>query len=393
MNLLDSLVHRAHQLCASDLHLEAGLPAAVRVSGRLRTLGEPLSGTALLAEARRVLPGERWRDFTTRRSADLSRTLGKVRCRLNVLHSARGVGFAIRLLAPFTATLESLNLHPELADLVRQPHGLVLVCGPTGSGKTSTLAALLQELNRTDAKHILTLEQPIEHVLRPRRSYIRQREVGRDTPTFEQGILDALREDPDVLVVGEMRRPETMRLTLNAAETGHLVFSTVHSSSTVEALARVISAFAPEAQHAVCAQLADCLVAVVCQRLVNRPRAGVRVPELEVLMATDPVRASIRGNHLHRLRSVLQTGAADGSWTFERYRRWLDDRPSFFVARAGAGEPLPDDLEPAATTARPTPTVAGMPTRAAPAPPRPADDGVLVLDGHTESLDSILSEL
>jgi len=393
MPLLDNLVHRAHQLGASDLHLEPGLPAAVRVAGRLRMLGEPLSGVALLAEARRLLPGERWRDFTTRRSADLSRTLGKVRCRVNALHSARGVGFAVRLLTPFTATLESLNLHPDLAGLARRPHGLVLVSGPTGSGKSSTVAALIQELNRTDARHILTLEQPIEHVLRPKRSYIRQREVGRDTPTFEQGILDALREDPDVLVVGEMRRPETMRLTLNAAETGHLVFSTVHSSSTVEALARVISAFAPEAQHSVCAQLADCLIAVVCQRLVTRPGAGVRVPELEVLMATDPVRASVRANQLQRLRSVLQTGGADGSWTFERYRRWLDDRPSFFVPRLGAGEPLPDDVEPAVTTTRPPTPAAGRPTLPAPAAPRPADDGVLVLDGHNESLDSILSEL
>lgn len=405
MPLLDDLVRRAYQAGASDLHLEPGLPAALRVSGSLRVDGEPLAGAMLLAEARRLLPGDRWADFGEQRSADLSRTIGGVRCRVNVLHSSRGVGFAVRLLATFQATLDSLNLHPDLAGLAHRPHGLVLVCGPTGSGKSSTVAGLVQDINRNAARHVLTIEQPIEHIFRPRRAYIRQREVGRDTPTFEQGLLDALREDPDVVVVGEMRRPETMRLVLNIAETGHLVFSTLHSSSTQEALARIIAAFAPESQPAVCAQLADCLTAVVCQRLVTRPDLGIRVPVLEVLMANDPVRAAIRTNGLHKLPSILQTNAADGCWTFERYGRWLDKRDRFFIPQVGAGEPLPEDPQGesregggAASSPAPAAPRAPRPTRTMPdpvrrGPSRGAGDGVLDLDAFDEDLGSILSEL
>ena len=419
MSLLPSLVARANALGASDLHLEPGLPAAMRVGGQLRTFGEPVSAGVLLEEARRLLPGALWTELQHRRSADLSRNLGGVRCRLNVLHSSRGIGFAVRLLSAFQATLDSLNLHPDLAALAHRKHGLVLVAGPTGSGKSSTVAALVQELNRSEARHILTLEQPIEHLLRPRRSYIHQREVGRDTPSFEQGLLDAMREDPDFIVVGEMRDPETMRLTLNAAETGHLVFSTVHSSSCPEALGRLVAAFPPETQHGVRAQLADCLVAVVCQRLVPWPDLGIRVPELEILVANEPVKAALRGDSLHKLTSMMQTGAADGMWTADRYRRWLAAKDRFFVPRQGAGEALPEDDEPLPSELIAPPAPAYSPVGAAawsasstsqvpasgarspspgapatrPAPARAQQDGVIDLDGYDEDLGSILKDL
>src|SRR3954468_5863211 len=173
---------------------------------------------------------------------------------MNILQTSRGIGFAIRLLASFQATIESLNLHPDLKKFITHPHGLILISGPTGSGKSSTLAALIQEINLADTRHIVTIEEPIEYPFRPRRSYIRQREVGRDTPSFEQALLDALREDPDVLMVGEMRDPETMRLTLSASETGHLVLATVHSSTCAEALQRIVSAFPAEIQTGIAAQ-------------------------------------------------------------------------------------------------------------------------------------------
>lgn len=344
---LESLIATANQQGASDLHLEPGLPPALRVRGALRTVGEPLTGPALLDMARAVLVGEAWPQFLAQRSADFSRTLGGVRCRLNLLHSARGVGFAIRLLASFQATIDRLNLHPDLKQLVTATHGLVLVSGPTGSGKSSTLAALVQEINLTETRHVLTLESPIEHIFRSRRAFIRQREVGRDTPSFEQGLLDALREDPDVLMVGEMREPETMRLTLNAAETGHLVFATVHSGSCAEALQRVVLAFPSEIQNNVAAQLADCLVAVVCQRLRFRPDLNLRVPECEILRSTTPVKTFIRNRDFFKLPQALETGADSGMWSFTRYQNWMTRRTQWHVPNPK--DEAPDQEETAAT--------------------------------------------
>lgn len=328
---LESLIIAANRQGASDLHLEPGLPAAVRVRGTLRTVGEPLTGKTLLELAHEVLGEAAWAQFQTQRSADFSRTIGGVRCRINLMHTSRGIGFAIRLLASFQATIDRLNLHPELKKLVTSPHGLVLISGPTGSGKSATLAALIQEINLTESRHVLTLESPVEHVFRARRAFIRQREVGRDTPSFEQGLLDALREDPDVLMVGEMREPETMRLTLNAAETGRLVLATVHSGSCAEALQRVVLAFPSEIQSNVAAQLADCLVAVVCQRLRFRPDLNLRVPECEILRSTSSVKAFIRNRDFFKLPQALETGADHGMWSFERYQTWMSKRAQWHV--------------------------------------------------------------
>lgn len=192
------------------------------------------------------------------------------------------------------------------------------------------MAALLQEINLTEPRHILTLESPIEYNFRPRLAYIRQREVGRDTPSFEQGLLDALREDPDVLMVGEMREPETMRLTLNAAETGHLVMATVHSSSCAEALQRIVSSFPAEIQSAVRAQLADCLLAVICQRLRYRQDLKIRVPECEILTSTMAIKSFIRMGDFFKIVSQLETGAEQGMWTFQRYQNWLETKKTWY---------------------------------------------------------------
>lgn len=369
---LAALVRLAESSGASDLHLEPGLPAAMRVRGALRLSGEPLPARDLLETARNLLPPDLWGEFQQRRSADLSRTIAGVRCRINILHSARGVGFAIRLLASFQATVEKLNLHPSLKKLVQNPHGLVLVSGPTGSGKSSTLAALIQEINLTETRHILTIESPIEYTFRPRRAYIRQREVGRDTPSFEQALLDALREDPDVIMVGEMREPETMRLTLSASETGHLVLGTLHSATCAEALNRIVSAFPAEIQNSVSAQLADCLVAVISQRLRYRADLNIRVPECEILIATHAVRNFIRNRDFFKLATALETGADQGMWTYQRYQTWLDKRTNWSFPTQ---EAEPPDTEPAEAEAvvpadaTPSPRAA-PPTPAATVPPR-----------------------
>ena len=357
---LEALIGSAQANGASDLHLEAGLPAAMRIRGSLRTVGEPVPPKAMLEAARGLIGEEMWPHFLERRSFDCSRTIHGVRCRFNVLQSSRGLGMAIRLLSSFQATIDRLNLHPDLKKLTAPTHGLVLVSGPTGCGKSSTLAALLQEINLTDARHIITIESPIEYIFRPRRAYIRQREVGRDTPSFEQALLDALREDPDVLMVGEMRDPETMRLTLSASETGHLVLATVHSSTCAEALQRVISAFPAEIQSGVASQLADCLLAVVAQRLRFRNELNIRVPECEILMATHAVRNFIRTREFFKVASALETGAEHGMYTFQRYRTWLDTRKNWYIPDQN---PEPPDSE-SAESLTPAPLLA--PTTPAP---------------------------
>ena len=372
---LESLVSSAQTNGASDLHLEAGLPAALRVRGTLRTAGEPLSAKDLLEMAHRVIGDEQWPHFLERRSFDLSKTIQGVRCRINVLQSSRGVGFAIRLLASFQATVEKLNLHPDLKKLIDHSNGLVLVSGPTGCGKSSTMAALIQEINLTDTRHIVTIESPIEYTFRPRRAYIRQREVGRDTPSFEQALLDSLREDPDVLMVGEMREPETMRLTLNASETGHLVLATVHSSTCAEALQRVVSAFPSEIQSSVSAQLADCLVAVICQRLRFRPDLNIRIPECEILMATHAVKNFIRNGDFFKIMSSLETGAEHGMWSFQRYKTWLENRTNWSLPGQATAEPPDSEIPETVSAPAILPAFTGAPKSPKPekkATPEPA---------------------
>jgi twitching motility protein PilT len=295
-----------------------------------------------------------------------------VRCRINVFHTSRGVGFAVRLLPACSPTLEALNLHPDLKNFVAHSHGLVLISGPTGCGKSTTLAALIQTINLTEARHIITIENPIEFTFRPRRAFIRQREVGRDTPSFEQALLDSLREDPDVLMVGEMRDPETMRLTLTAAETGHLVLATVHSSNCAEALQRVVGAFPAEIQNNVAAQLADCLIGAVSQRLQFRPNLNICVPECEILMATLPIKNFIRTREYFKIVSSLEFGM----YTFQRYRSWIDKRGRF---NTSSQEAETEDDEPDTVTSSSSPPVPCPASALRPAPgpsgpsgPRPA---------------------
>ena len=356
---LESLIESAAANAASDLHLEGGMPAALRVRGALRVLGEPIAPKLLTEMARELIGETQWPVFLERRSFDLSRTIRGVRCRINILHTARGVGLAIRLLSSFQATIEKLNLHPDLKKLLKNTHGLILVSGPTGCGKSSTLAAMIQEINLTETRHIVTVESPIEFSFRPRRAFIRQREVGRDTPSFEQALLDALREDPDVLMVGEMRDPETMRLTLSASETGHLVLATVHSSTCAEALQRVASAFPAEIQNSVCAQQADCLVAVISQRLRFRPDLNIRVPECEILVPTHAIKSFIRNRDFFKIVSAIETGADSGMWTFQRYAKWLEGRTNFFVPGQSAEPPDSEPTEAAPTA--PLPPIASAP--------------------------------
>jgi twitching motility protein PilT len=323
MNFRDWII-RGRELGASDLHAEAGSAIAYRIRGALQSTSEIAAAPELSRIVRELLGDEGWGVFRTRGSADVSLDVAGTRCRINAYKTIRGVALAVRLLAPSVKDLKSCNLHPDLHRLTEAMTGLVVISGPTGSGKSTTLAALVEDINATRSCNIISLESPLEYLFANRRSFIRQREVPTHSPSFEQAITDALRENPDVLVIGEMRTPEVMRLTLNAAETGHLVLATMHSASCAEALTRICMSFAPEIQGNIRAQLADCLVGVLCQRLEFLSAQHLRVPRCELLLTSSAAKGTIRAGQFGHLANVIQSGGEEGMWSFDRYQRWIE---------------------------------------------------------------------
>jgi twitching motility protein PilT len=319
-------VRKGRELGASDLHLEADTPPVARIRGQLSALGQPLAGAALVQSARELLGSDGWTQFLSRGSADLSRTIAGVRCRINIFQTLRGVAMAIRLLSSFQNNLRACNLHPDLKRLTEMTTGLIVVSGPTGSGKSTTLAALVEEINSTSARNVIAIESPIEYLFSNRRSFIRQREVPTHSPSYEQALVDALRENPDVLVIGEMRTPEVMRLTLSAAETGHLVIATMHSATCAEALTRLCMSFSAEIQGSIRTQLADCFVGFICQRLEFLSEYRLRVPVCEILLPSAASKGTIRGGQFSQIANVLQTGGEQGMWNFDRYERWISQK-------------------------------------------------------------------
>jgi twitching motility protein PilT len=324
-------VSKGRELGASDLHLEAGTPLVMRVRGELQAVGESIPGAQLVQIGKELL-GEDWNQFLARGSADLSANIADTRCRINIFRTVRGVAMAVRLLATSMNDLRACNLHPALRRFIEAPTGLVVVSGPTGSGKSTTLAALIEEINASRARNIVTIESPIEYIFPNRRSYIRQREIPTHSPSYEQAIVDALRENPDVLVIGEMRTAEAMRLTLNAAETGHLVLATMHSATCAEALNRMCMSFSAEIQGSIRAQIADCLVGVICQRLDFLSEYQLRVPRCEVLTASSAAKGTIRAGQFSQLATVIQAGGEEGMWSFDRYQRWMAQKTDWVAS-------------------------------------------------------------
>jgi twitching motility protein PilT len=370
--LFNEWIEQAYALGASDLHLEADTPVVARIRGDLQTIGGIVTGDTLVQVSQAMLGAERWAEFEQRGSADISEAISGIRCRVNFFQTHRGMAAAVRLLAAGIKDLRACNLHKDFRKLLDASSGLIIISGPTGSGKSTTLAALIEEINATRARNIVTLESPIEYIFANRQSFIRQREIPTHSPSFEQGITDALRENPDVLVISEMRTPEVMRLTLNAAETGHLVLATMHSSNCAEALSRVCMSFPSDIQPSVRAQIADCLIAVCCQRLEFLSAHRLLVPRCEMLLPTSGAKGTIRGGNLSQLANVLQAGGEEGMWTFERYQRWMDQvtdwvRPPAAAALRNAGE---GSMSRSAPGARPLRTPLRAPPRA-PANPLP----------------------
>ena len=354
-NPLEKLLIEMAQRGASDLLIVAGVAPVFRVGGRLsRTNDAPLGtddvhslfAALLTPRLREKIESDGAADFSLRLQKPASDDDRRAwRFRIN-LHRQRGtLAAAIRALPTEVPTLAQLRLPPSLAELVKPTRGLVLVCGPTGSGKTTTLAALVGELNRGEARHIVTIEDPIEYEHRNVKSIIEQIEVGRDAPSFASALRASLRQDPDVILVGEMRDLETVATALTAAETGHLILSTLHTSDAAQAIHRIVDVFPPSQQTQIKQQLALSLNAIVVQHLIPQPDQRGRAVAVEVLLANQAVRNHIRNERLQNLATEITLGKRQGMIALEDSLAKLVQDGAITVEDARVRSSRPDELE------------------------------------------------
>ncbi|HYQ74916.1 MAG TPA: type IV pilus twitching motility protein PilT [Cellulomonas sp.] len=319
---LDEALAAMVQVGASDLHLTIGAPPTVRVSGALRPLdGFPaLEGEGLRRALYAVLTQKQREKFEANLELDLSYSVrGLARFRLNLYQQRESIGAAFRVIPYEIKPLEQLGVPPVVANFAGLPRGLVLVTGPTGSGKSTTLASIIDLANRTRPDHIMTVEDPIEFLHRHKKALINQREVGEDTHSFANALKHVLRQDPDIILVGEMRDLETISVALTAAETGHLVFATLHTQDAAQTIDRIIDVFPSHQQAQVRTQLAGAIQGVVCQSLCKRSDGTGRTVATEVLVATPAVRNLIREGKTHQIYSAMQAGSQQGMHTMDQH--------------------------------------------------------------------------
>ena len=317
MDITELLAFSAKQN-ASDLHLSAGLPPMIRVDGDIRRLNVPaIDNNEVRKLIYDIMNDSQRRDYEEHLEFDFSfEVSGVARFRVNAFTQSRGAGAVFRTIPSQVLSLQALGLGEVFERLAMLPRGLVLVTGPTGSGKSTTLAAMIDYINDHRYEHILTIEDPVEFVHASKRCLINQREVHRDTHSFADALRSALREDPDVILVGELRDLETIRLALTAAETGHLVLGTLHTTSAAKTIDRIIDVFPGEEKAMVRSMLSESLQAVVSQSLLKR-QGGGRVAAHEVLIATSAVRNLIREDKVAQLYSAIQTGGSMGMQTLD----------------------------------------------------------------------------
>jgi twitching motility protein PilT len=318
---IDALLERMVARNASDLHVTVGTPPAMRVNGALeRDQGAPnLTPDDTHQMLYRILSSEQQKLLEINRNIDLAHSIpGLARFRVNVFFQRGTLSAAFRLIPADIKTLEELGIPSVLHALTDKPRGLVLITGPTGSGKSTTLAALIDEINRKRAEHILTIEDPVEFVHRHKRCIVNQREIGPDAPNFADALRAALREDPDVILLGEMRDLETISTAITAAETGHLVFGTLHTQSAPSTVDRIIDAFPGAQQEQVRVQLAGTLQGICTQALLPTMAGDGRVAALEILFPDDAVRNLIRQGKVEQIYSIMQTGTSKGMQTMEQ---------------------------------------------------------------------------
>jgi twitching motility protein PilT len=344
---IDELLGSMSGWDASDLHLTVGSSPAVRVRGEIHPVEDlpPLSEDETHELLYRILSTEQQKRLEIERQIDVSYSVpGVARFRVNVFFRQGTIGAAFRLIPREIKSLEELGLPAALHELAERPRGLVLVTGPTGSGKSTTLASLIDEVNRTRAAHILTIEDPIEFLHEHRRCIVNQREIGTDSSGFGQALRAALRQDPDVILLGEMRDLETISTALTAAETGHLVFGTLHTRGAAGTIDRIIDVFPGDQQGQVRAQVAGALQAVVTQALLPTADGQSRVASVEILLPDDAVRNLIRQGKVEQIYSVMQTGTARGMQTMEQSLCELVLRGTITTETALACSSYPDQL-------------------------------------------------
>jgi twitching motility protein PilT len=322
---LEDLLEQTVRALASDLHISPGQPPIIRVDGELLPLDASLiltpDHTKSLIESS-MSPLQK-KDLAEKLEIDFAYALSDIaRFRVNAFYQMNGLGGVFRVIPAEIPSLEELGMPDSFKKLLELPNGLILVTGPTGSGKSTTLAAMIDHINKTQACHIITIEDPIEFVHHSKKSLINQREVGRDTRDFAAALHSALREDPDVILVGEMRDLETIRLALTAAETGHLVLASLHTSSAPRSISRIIDVFPTGEKNIIRNMLSESLQAVICETLVRRI-AGGRVAALEVMMGTPAIRNLIREDKIAQMYSTMQMSSNVGMCTLDQYLQGL----------------------------------------------------------------------
>lgn len=332
---------------ASDLHLSVGLPPVLRIDGDLKqTRYEPLTKSVSQRIIYDILTDDQIQRFETNLELDCSYAMRQIaRFRVNVYRDRGTVASAFRLIPTEVPTIRELGLPPILEELARRPRGLILSTGPTGSGKSTTQAALVHQINNERSEHIITIEDPIEYLHTHRKCIINQREIGQDTHSFANALRSALREDPDILLVGEMRDLETIQLAITCAETGHLVLATLHTNNAPESVDRAIDVFPPSQQEQIRVMLANNLEAILSQQLLPRAGQPGRVAVVEVMIATSAIRNLIRENKAFQMHSIIQTSADVGMQSMDQALRDVYNQGLITYEVAIKRSHNPDELE------------------------------------------------
>tara|TARA_B100001248_G_C27399050_1_gene468333 strand:- start:2312 stop:3553 length:1242 start_codon:yes stop_codon:yes gene_type:complete len=389
MAKLDDLFKFMKQEGASDLHLTSGASPSLRLHGEIVSMNyRKLTAEECQALIFEILTEKQINDLKENLELDCSYSLpGTGRFRCNVFFQRKGIGAVFRIIPEKILTLEQLNMPPILKQLCQEHKGLIVVTGPTGSGKSTTLAAMIDYINKSDAAHILTVEDPIEFVYENDKSLINQREVGGQTKSFSNALRAALREDPDIILVGEMRDLETISLAMTAAETGHLVFGTLHTNSAAKTVDRIIDVFPENQQAQIRVMLSESLKAVIAQSLLPTKDGKGRVAVNEVLVNTKAVSNLIREGKTFQIPSTMQTSKSSGMQTFEAHIEKLINEGKidssvgmgFLGKHTAPAEPQPDDMTKVSPPPRKAPDKPAAPPQ--PAPPKPASQTVTTGSG------------